>query len=267
MTEHFSASAGRGTAMLKKTSLLGSSAAMPDTTSWAERESAPVKLGSNVEREISWKPSGSSCTGDSTLCIDCKIETQPEKAAHNYEQYIVTEEVWQAAGMSPGKIDPKSFVLKGGGGCLCVGCIERRLGRRLTNADFVWQQLMWERRDAGWFTPQLIDRLQTGMVDPRPIPEVLMIELQRGRSGPKFLRKAKHGEIDGNDVYLLLRKPGREPYAMHFIAGPRARQTIDTYYSDYAKFVKMVDDGTACLDLEAPEHEEDDADPDDAAAK
>jgi hypothetical protein len=91
----------------------------------------------------------SSCTGDSTLCIDCKIETQPKKAAHNYEQYIVTEEVWQAAGMSPGKIDPKSFVLKGGGGCLCVGCIERRLGRRLTNADFVWRDLMWTRRDCG----------------------------------------------------------------------------------------------------------------------
>jgi hypothetical protein len=194
-----------------------------------------------------------SCTGDSTLCVDCKVETQPKNpgATHDYQQFIVADEVWTAAGMPPGKVDPKSFVLRGGGGCLCLTCIERRLGRKLTNADFLWQQLMWSWRDRGWLTPRLIDRLQSGMTDPRPIPEPLMFSLRQLR-GPKFLREAKMGEIDGNDVLLLLRKPGRKRYLMHFIAGPGARQTVDAYYGDYAKFMKMVDDGTACLDLKTP---------------
>ena len=138
-------------------------------------------------------------TGSSTACIDCRTETQPNKAAGNYEQFIVTDEVWQAAGMPLGNVDPKSFVLKGGGGCLCVGCIERRLGRRLTNADFVWQEGLWENRDAGWLTPRLVERLATGMADPRPIPKVMMIALRRDRR----MRKAKSGEIDGTDVCIL----------------------------------------------------------------
>src|SRR5215467_14635773 len=99
--------------MLKKSSLLGSSAATPDATSWMEREGAPVNLGDNVEGLIKPKPpSGPKSTGDSTLCIDCRIETQPKDpgATHDYEQFIVRDEVWQAAGMPPGKVDPKSYV-------------------------------------------------------------------------------------------------------------------------------------------------------------
>jgi hypothetical protein len=41
-----------------------------------------------------------------------------------YESYMVRNAVWQAAGMAPN------------GGRLCVGCLEQRLGRRLTDADF-----------------------------------------------------------------------------------------------------------------------------------
>ena len=127
------------------------------------------------------------------------------------------------------------------------------------NVDFIWQEQLWANRDAGWLTPQLVDRLQTGMTDPRPIPEVLMIAMRR--DGHRMLRKAKMGEIDGNDVYLLFRKPGREPYAMHFVVDEKGKETIDTYYSDYAKFVKMVDDGAAGFDLAAPPEDEDEPDP------
>ena len=182
-------------------------------------------------------------TGTSTACIDCRTETQPNKAAGNYEQFIVTDEVWQAAGMPLGNVDPKSFVLKGGGGCLCVGCIERRLGRRLTNADFVWQEGLWENRDAGWLTPRLVERLATGMADPRPIRKVMMIALRRDRR----MRKAKSGEIDGTDVCILFSKPGREPYYMCFVTDAQGRAVVDVYYSDYARFRKMVHDGTATL--------------------
>jgi len=158
---------------MSKKSLMGSSASLPDTTSWSEPKETVLHLGDNVLGVIKpGPPTGPMNTGTSTACIDCRTETQPNKAAGNYEQFIVTDEVWQAAGMPLGNVDPKSFVLKGGGGCLCVGCIERRLGRRLTNADFVWQEGLWENRDAGWLTPRLVERLATGMADPRPIPKV-----------------------------------------------------------------------------------------------
>jgi hypothetical protein len=116
---------------------------------------------------------------------------------------------------------------------------------------------MWENRDAGWLTPRLVDRLQSGMTDSRPIPEPLMVAIRRGH---RRMRKAKEGEIIGNDVYILLSKPGRESYCMHFVIGTQGRETIDTYYSDYAKFRKMVEDGTAGFDLTVPP--EDDADDD-----
>jgi hypothetical protein len=40
------------------------------------------------------------------------------------EYYMVHDHVWKAAGMEPE------------GGCLCIGCLEERLGRMLTPDDF-----------------------------------------------------------------------------------------------------------------------------------
>jgi hypothetical protein len=72
------------------------------------------------------------------LCVDCGIDTAPgfpdgpttirdiEAEGASYasiggdsEVYMVREAVWAKAGMEP-------F-----GGCLCIGCLERRLGRKL----------------------------------------------------------------------------------------------------------------------------------------
>jgi len=41
------------------------------------------------------------------------------------ELYTVRNAVWEAAGMEPW------------GGCLCIRCIEKRLGRRLRPKDFI----------------------------------------------------------------------------------------------------------------------------------
>ncbi|MFZ0605856.1 MAG: hypothetical protein WAN05_31670 [Roseiarcus sp.] len=41
------------------------------------------------------------------------------------EVYTVRSKIWEAAGMQPM------------GGCLCIGCLERRLGRMLTARDFL----------------------------------------------------------------------------------------------------------------------------------
>ena len=80
---------------------------------------------------------------ESHNCIDCGFNTAPgcpprELAeflmdrdgtyhAHideHSEVYAVHNAVWKAAGMEPY------------GGCLCVGCLEKRLGRKLKPKDF-----------------------------------------------------------------------------------------------------------------------------------
>jgi hypothetical protein len=84
------------------------------------------------------------CVPESWLCVDCGVNTAPgcldrketeialalRGEAENVftaetEVYTVTNEVWRATG------------LEGWGGCLCIGCLERRIGRRLNPDDFV----------------------------------------------------------------------------------------------------------------------------------
>ena len=80
---------------------------------------------------------------DSWDCVDCGVNTAPgchtratlEKAINEEgratvlidnqsEVYTVHHHVWKAAGMEPFS------------GCLCIGCLELRLGRRLMPDDF-----------------------------------------------------------------------------------------------------------------------------------
>jgi hypothetical protein len=83
---------------------------------------------------------------ESWCCIDCDINTAPgmstraelQKAFYageleqgikqtiddKSEVYTVRNAVWKAAGMEPW------------GGCLCIGCLEKRYGRKLRPKDF-----------------------------------------------------------------------------------------------------------------------------------
>ena len=62
------------------------------------------------------------------LCQDCGVDTTPctgkRGCRHKgkWEHYMVTKALWEQAGMDSG--------------FLCIGCLERRIGRRLTPADF-----------------------------------------------------------------------------------------------------------------------------------
>src|SRR5436190_18517264 len=88
---------------------------------------------------------------ESYFCVDCGFNTAPgmfnrvetEKAiaalgpawgkgvgvnktvGPDAEVYQVRESIWRKAGMEPW------------GGCLCIGCLEKRLGRRLKPKDFL----------------------------------------------------------------------------------------------------------------------------------
>jgi len=61
-------------------------------------------------------------------CIDCGLATTPHNSrgrpAGCWELYMVHDHVWKRAGMAPN------------GGCLCIGCLEARLGRKLCYRDF-----------------------------------------------------------------------------------------------------------------------------------
>jgi hypothetical protein len=99
---------------------------------------------------------------DSWLCVDCGVNTAPgfsTKAELNTafargikeipqtitamsEVYCVRDRVWSAAGI--------------GSGCLCIGCLEKRLGRRLRPKDFQRGDAFNHPAVPG--TPRLLDR-------------------------------------------------------------------------------------------------------------
>jgi hypothetical protein len=85
---------------------------------------------------------------ESWTCIDCGVNTAPgcstreqveqsftvvrqnpdsvkQTIDENSEVYMVKPAIWKVAGMD-------DF-----GGCLCIGCLEKRLGRTLTPRDFM----------------------------------------------------------------------------------------------------------------------------------
>src|SRR5215467_2350570 len=82
-------------------------------------------------------------SSESWLCVDCGFNTAPgflsrverqkafkangrciqETIDSNSEVYTVRDSVWQRTGLEPG-------------GCLCIDCLEKRLGRRLNSEDF-----------------------------------------------------------------------------------------------------------------------------------
>jgi hypothetical protein len=82
-------------------------------------------------------------TPETWLCVDCGMNTAPgcstraelelafaigkpsvQRFGSDTEVYTVQAKVWKRAGMKPY------------GGCLCVGCLEKRIGRRLKPSDF-----------------------------------------------------------------------------------------------------------------------------------
>lgn len=60
-----------------------------------------------------------------TWCVDCGADTLPAEWGGQGEYYMVHDELWAKAGMAPN------------GGMLCIGCLERRIRRRLRPGDFI----------------------------------------------------------------------------------------------------------------------------------
>jgi hypothetical protein len=98
-------------------------------------------------------------------CIDCGFDTHPghdgrasveaarqrrdftvEYRPGENEVYIVRHEVWDASGVAPN------------GGCLCIGCLETRIGRKLTPTDFPMENGL-NQLPPHVYTPRLRSRL------------------------------------------------------------------------------------------------------------
>jgi hypothetical protein len=64
-----------------------------------------------------------------TECIDCGVDTMPRRGPREF--YMVKTWIWDRTGLG---FD---------GGCLCIGCLESRLGRRLRPRDFNRVTFRW----------------------------------------------------------------------------------------------------------------------------
>lgn len=72
------------------------------------------------------------------LCADCGIDVMPDSplGSADWQRYMVHQSVWAAAGI------PSDH------GWLCIACLETRLGRQLTAADFpAWLPINCPMRD------------------------------------------------------------------------------------------------------------------------
>lgn len=91
-------------------------------------------------------------TEHTTPCHDCGINTLPLSFPDRAEHYMVTDEIWKAHGCERGY--------------LCIGCLEVRMGRMLTAADFSPVPLNdlsisdTERYAWSYRTPRLVSRLK-----------------------------------------------------------------------------------------------------------
>jgi hypothetical protein len=56
-------------------------------------------------------------------CLDCQTETTFTPRGKNDEYYMIHNDLWLKANPA-------------GAGKLCIGCLEKRIGRRLTPEDF-----------------------------------------------------------------------------------------------------------------------------------
>jgi hypothetical protein len=197
----------------------------------------------------------------SALCKDCGMDTEPWPPHRGtQEHYMVKDEVWQAAGMPPGKSGGDDGLATVGGGILCIGCIEKRLGRLLTIDDFtpITHSLLKECQN----TPRLLSRAGVSFMavanDPLPDHivdrwlEAALANALRDRRPPGMPR-VYDVEVDGDEVILV-----HKTEALRYRAGPKLKAVRAAMQQD-----RLPSDDELGIDLlpwedDGPEDEDDD---------
>jgi hypothetical protein len=170
----------------------------------------------------------------SALCKDCGMDTEPWPPHRGtQEHYVVKDDIWQQAGMPLGKVDPDNYLAISGGGILCVGCLERRLGRLLTNDDFspITLDLLRDCQN----TPRLLSRVGIAFMavanDPLPehiVDQWLEATLTNALRGHRPRIYAV--EVDGDEVILV-----HKTEALRFRAGPKLKALRTALQRDRAE--------------------------------
>lgn len=106
------------------------------------------------------------------FCLDCQADTHPEGIR---ETYAVQEWIWKQAVGSPDA------------GMLCIGCLEKRLHRKLISADFIDAPINIEER----VSPRLLRRRTDGMTDHLRALRVLIRAVERDEYVPEVLAAVK----------------------------------------------------------------------------
>lgn len=88
-------------------------------------------------------------------CRDCGINTIAIR-----EYYMVQKPLWNEHGVTKGM--------------LCIGCLEKRMGRKLVPADFTDARINWSI--PGQHSPRLADRIGH---NPPPFDDALLRRLNR----------------------------------------------------------------------------------------
>jgi hypothetical protein len=191
----------------------------------------------------------------SKLCEDCGMDTEPWPPRRGtQEHYVVKDDVWQQAGMPRGTMDPDDHLAVTGGGFLCVGCIEKRLGRMLTIDDF--PSRLHHLLDGCQSTPRLLSRVGVAFMavasDPLPdhivdwwLAGTIKIALLESDYRPRVLKV----EVDGDEVTLVHSREARR-----YRAGPKTMALRPSLRWDR---VEGMDDGVDCdlLAWDAPTDE------------
>jgi len=127
---------------------------------WHIKAERPCRLEVDHQLEARWpfnrQVGGAGNPGNNSMsesiCVDCGIDTCPRTGKRGsrrkgrWEYYMVHNAVWAKAGMEPD------------GGHLCIGCLERRLGRMLRPRDFTDAPI--NDPDIPWRTKRLVSRLK-----------------------------------------------------------------------------------------------------------
>ena len=106
-------------------------------------------------------------------CASCQVDTQGDGTN---EFYMVTDDVWNAVAPD----DPHHMDL-----FLCIGCLEERLGRRLTSYDFTDAPL--NAMGLVGSTERLVDRLTRPELSPAFLRSIEGLAAYRGRRRPEQL--------------------------------------------------------------------------------
>jgi hypothetical protein len=162
----------------------------------------------------------------SAFCKDCGIDTEPWPPHRGtQEHYVVKDHIWQQAGMPLGKMDSDNYLAITGGGILCVGCLEKRLGRLLTIDDF--SPITLDLLKGCQNTPRLLSRVGIAFMavanDPLPehiVDQWLETTLTNAMRGHR--PRVDAVEVDGDEV-ILLHKTRGEYEGVSYQAGPKLK--------------------------------------------